>query len=57
MENQESLLERALKVEEQMKSRPNYQYERISKIIDAQRLEEKRRKDEKENQQREQRQQ
>ena len=48
VENENMLLQRAQKVEDQMKSRPNYNYEHISKIIDAQRLEEKRKREMKE---------
>lgn len=57
VENQQAILQRAIKLEEHMKSRPSYQYERISKIIDAQRLEEQKRIDEKKKQLREKRQQ
>ena len=48
VQNEDMLLQRAFKVEEQMRSKPSYNYEKISQIIDAQRLEEKTKREEKE---------
>ena len=39
------LLQRALDVENKMKARPNYNYERIAAIVDEERLEEKRKRE------------
>ena len=41
VEKENYLLQRAQQVEDYMKARPNYNYERISALVDQERLEEK----------------